>query len=96
MVQQTRCGDVVNHGPITAIAQFDRRKVYCVEIDVILTHELVKLHVARVKPPLFPIRGIICRYAGVSNWCVKLCAGLNQNGRDVTYKAYPNIYRSNS
>jgi len=72
MVQQTRSGDVVSHGPITAIGKFDRRKVYRVEIDVILAHKLVKLYVAWVKPPLFPFRGIICGYTGVSNRCVEL------------------------
>lgn len=43
----------------------------CVERDIILTHELVKLNVLLVLPPLFPLVSVASCDGDVTNWRVK-------------------------
>lgn len=45
--------------PTSAIPDLYRRKEYCVEINVVLAHELVQPNVVVIEPPLFPILGIV-------------------------------------
>ena len=46
------------------------------EIDVIFTHELVKIDIFRIQPPLLPVGQVVGGYTWVSDGCIKLvCAG---------------------
>lgn len=67
--------------PGSTISKLHRREVDGMEIHVVLPHELVKVNVLLVEPPLLPLGGVIRRYAGVTNWCVILYGGLDQNVR---------------
>jgi len=42
--------------PVATVRNLDRRPVDSVEVDVILAHELIKIDVVRVEPPLFPFQ----------------------------------------
>ena len=42
------------------------------EVDVILSHELVQTNVVWIEPPLFPLVGIVCGYTRVTNAGIKL------------------------
>jgi hypothetical protein len=58
--------------PISAVTDLNGRKIYGVEVYIIFTHELVKVDVLGVKPPLFPFWGIVGCDAGVTNGSIKL------------------------
>ena len=61
------CGrKVVEHGPITTVADLDRWEVDSVEVDVVLAHELVEADILMVEPPLLPIRRVVGSDTGVS------------------------------
>ena len=61
------CGrKVVEHGPITTVADLDRWEVDSVKVDVVLAHELVEADILLVKPPLLPIRRVVGSDTGVS------------------------------
>lgn len=47
------------------------------EIDIIFTHELVKINVFRVEPPFLPFGEVVGRYTWVSDRGIKL-EGENQ------------------
>ena len=61
------CGrKVVEHGPITTVADLDRGEVDSVEVDIVLAHELVEADIVMVKPPLLPIRRVVGSDTGIS------------------------------
>ena len=67
------CGrKVVEHGPITTVADLDRGEVDGVEVDVVLAHELVQSNVVVIEPPLFPILGIVGSDTNVTYTRLKL------------------------
>ena len=41
--------------PVPSITNLHRWKVDCVEIHIVLAHELIEMNVLRVKPPLLPL-----------------------------------------
>jgi hypothetical protein len=49
---------MMQFSPVPPITNLDGRPINGVEIDVIFTHELVKLDVLGVEPPLLPLRGV--------------------------------------
>ena len=63
---------VVKLRPVSSIPNLDRRPVDSVEVDIILAHELIKVHVVGVEPPLFPLRCQVGGDAWVSNGSIKL------------------------
>ena len=63
---------VVEHGPITTVADLDRWEVDSVEVDVVLAHELIQVDVLVVEPPPLPFGGVISRDTRITDACVKL------------------------
>lgn len=63
---------MVQHGPFTAIAKLNGWEVDGVEVDVILAHELEKLDIFLIEPPLFPIFGVVGGNTRVSYRCIEL------------------------
>jgi hypothetical protein len=58
---------MVKGGPVAAITKLNGWPVYRVEEYIVFTHELIQVDVLLVEPPLFPLRCIIGRYAGIAN-----------------------------
>lgn len=58
--------------PIPAVTDLNGREIYSVEVDIIFTHELVKVDIVRVEPPLFPLWGIVGCDTGVTKGSIKL------------------------
>lgn len=65
----------MQHRPIASVPYLNRGEENCVEIDIVFPHELVKLHILRVEPPLLPFARVVCRDAWVSNRSIKLPIG---------------------
>ena len=55
VIQVFSRGEVVELRPVAAVADLDRGEVDGVEVRVVFAHELVKLYVGGVEPPLFPV-----------------------------------------
>ena len=67
------CGrKVVEHGPITTVADLDRGEVDGVEVDVVLAHELIQVNVLLVEPPLLPLLSVVRGDTDVADTCFKL------------------------
>jgi hypothetical protein len=62
----------MQHGPRPSIGKQDGREEHGVEIDVILSHELVELNVLRIEPPLFPIFRVASRNRRIADRSIKL------------------------
>ncbi len=75
---------MVKHSPITTIAELDGRPVHSVEVDIILAHELVQVHVFGVKPPLFPVLGIVGSDTWVTNWRIELSQSSHETQQILT------------
>lgn len=58
--------------PISAVTDLNRGKIDGMEVDIIFAHELVKVDILWVKPPLLPFCGIVGCDAGVTEGCIKL------------------------
>ena len=89
------CGrKVVEHGPITTVADLDRGEVDGVEVDVVLAHELIQANVLLVEPPLLPLWSVV----GCDTWVPYACIELGRN-KSASQAArgdpasYPNICR---
>jgi hypothetical protein len=52
--------------PVPSITDLHRREVDRVEIHVVLAHELIKMDVLGIKPPLLPLGREICGNANVA------------------------------
>lgn len=61
--------------PLPPIGNLHRREVYSVEIDVVLAHELVKINIFRIEPPLLPFGQVVGGYTWVSDGGIKLVCG---------------------
>jgi hypothetical protein len=46
---------MVECSPVPSITDLHRWEVDCVEIHIVLAHELIEMNVLRVKPPLLPL-----------------------------------------
>ena len=68
----TCCREMVEHGPWTTVPKLHGREVDHVEVDVVLAHELEELNMLWVKPPTFPLRGVVCSDTRVADRCIKL------------------------
>ena len=52
--------------PIPSVADLHRWEVDCVEVHVVLAHELIEMDVLWIKPPLFPLGSEVCGNAKVA------------------------------
>lgn len=52
--------------PVPSITNLHRWEVDCVEIHIVLAHELIEMNVLRIKPPLLPLGREICSNADVA------------------------------
>ena len=64
--------------PVPSITNLNRWEIDCVEVHVVLSHELVETNVLRVEPPLPPLSCEICgdaniTYAGLKLGTVRPC-----------------------
>jgi hypothetical protein len=51
---------MMERSPIPSITDLYRREEDCVEIHVVLAHELIEMDVLGIKPPLLPLGREIC------------------------------------
>lgn len=67
------CGrDMIQSRPVAPISKLYGRPVDCVEVDVVLSHELVQVDVLWVEPPLLPFRSVIGGNTRVADWSIVL------------------------
>lgn len=58
---------MVHHSPVVLGTKLAAREDDRVERNIVFTHELIELDIIGVLPPLFPLLGVACCNAGVSN-----------------------------
>lgn len=57
---------MVECSPVPSVTYLDRWEVDCVEIHIVLAHELIEMDIPGIKPPLLPLGREICGYADVA------------------------------
>ena len=85
---------MVECSPVPSVTDLHRREVDCVEIHIVLAHELIEMNVLRIKPPLFPLGGEICGDAQVANRGIELQV-IRQYIIMKDQGTHPNIYEAN-
>lgn len=63
---------MVEHRPVTAVTEFDRREEDGVEVDIVFPHELIETNMLGIEPPFPPFWCVVCGNAGVAYRCVEL------------------------
>ena len=58
--------------PIPSITNLHGRPIDSMKVNIIFAHELIQLDILRVKPPLFPFRGIVGRDTRIANRGIEL------------------------
>ncbi len=64
--------EMVECSPVPSITDLHRWEVDCMEIHIVLAHELIEVNVLRIKPPLLPLGREICGNADVAYRCIEL------------------------
>ena len=57
---------MVESSPVPSVTDLHRWEVDCVEIHVVLAHELIEIDVLGIKPPLLPLGREICGNANIA------------------------------
>jgi hypothetical protein len=63
---------MVKCSPVPSITYLHRWEVDCVEIHIVLAHELIEMNILGIKPPLLPLGREICGNADVAYWGIVL------------------------
>ena len=67
---------MVKHGPVAAVADLDAGEVDCVEVDIVLAHELEQSDIGVIKPPSFPFLSVVGGDTDISDTGLELCLGV--------------------